>query len=45
MTPSRPYDHAVARVEVARKLTEAISHILTKQVPFARARSQGPLVA
>jgi len=36
---------AVARVEVARKLTEAIWHMLTKQVPFAPARSQDPLVA
>jgi Transposase IS116/IS110/IS902 family len=36
---------AVARVEVARKLTEVIWHMLTKQVPFAPARSQDPLVA
>jgi transposase len=29
---------AVARMEVARKLAEAIWHMLTKQVPFAPAR-------
>jgi transposase len=37
---------AVARVEVARKLTEAIWHMLTKQVPFAPARPHTrPVVA
>jgi hypothetical protein len=29
---------AVARVEIARKLTQAIWHLLTKQPPFAAAR-------
>jgi transposase len=37
---------AVGRVEVARKLAEAIWHMLTKQVPFAPARPHTlPLVA
>lgn len=35
----------VARVEVARKLAEAIWHMLTKSEPFAPARSQSPLAA
>jgi transposase len=35
----------VARVEVVRKLTEAIWHMLTKSEPFAPARSRTALVA
>jgi transposase len=36
---------AVARVEVARKLTEAIWHMLNRQVPFAPARPHAAVVA
>ena len=35
----------VARVDIARKLAEAIWHVLTKNEPFAPARPTMPLVA
>jgi len=41
----RQRGNKVARVEVARKLTEAIWHMLTKSEPFAPARSRTALVA
>jgi hypothetical protein len=42
----RPCHPAVARVEIARKVAEAISHMLTNQAPFHPARPHAsPLAA